>query len=535
MNQTSNDSTYINTISELTYEYMNISYEESLAYATEGLRYADSLGWINHQGMFNNIIGGIYRETDKNQKAVKYYKKAHEISKEMGNKRLEGITSMNVGIAYMYSNSFIEAEKYYNKSLDIYKNTNDTIGEADIYGKLGIMAMEQSRYAKSLEFYYKALSLNEKIDNKPLISENLANIALILSYQGEYQKALEHSEKALQYDIKNNDRQGKAITLTNIGGYLSDLGRQDEAIEKYEEALEIFEELGIKSGIASNYITLGIEMQAKKRYSKALQYFQEALKVSMEMNNIDKMANAYRNLGYLYFNLSKDPFDLDFSIENTDFNQLNDFRNLDIAIEHTQKAIDLFQEIGDIYSLSGTYKNLAEEYTAKGEWKKAYTALEKHHLYNDSVFNEKSVKKLGILEAERRQIEKENEEERQAIVKAEKNAQRNRLQYLGIAGFVAAFGVILLLAGKLNLSVFVARAFVFLAFIFLFEFILVMIDPITDEYSEGIPMIKFSINLALAIVIFPMHQFFEKKVSQRLSKPEDLSIDKVLNSFKGKD
>ncbi|GAB5466681.1 MAG: hypothetical protein Kapaf2KO_21170 [Candidatus Kapaibacteriales bacterium] len=59
-----------------------------------------------------------------------------------------------------------------------------------------------------------------------------------------------------------------------------------------------------------------------------------------------------------------------------------------------------------------------------------------------------------------------------------------------------------------------------------------IIDPWTDEYSEGIPIIKFGINMCLALVIFPMHQYFEHRVSLKVVKPDSMSNAQILEEFR---
>jgi len=92
---------------------------------------------------------------------------------------------------------------------------------------------------------------------------------------------------------------------------------------------------------------------------------------------------------------------------------------------------------------------------------------------------------------------------------------------------------LMIMNSKIQMREWLARSLVFVTFILLFEFILVVIDPITDDYSEGEPFIKLGINLVIAFILYPMHQFFSRKVTSNLLKRGGgSSIERILEEFR---
>ena len=47
---------------------------------------------------------------------------------------------------------------------------------------------------------------------------------------------------------------------------------------------------------------------------------------------------------------------------------------------------------------------------------------------------------------------------------------------------------------------------------------LMLLDPIIEEFSGGLPALKLAYTSIVAGVIFPFHRFFETKIRQRIIK-----------------
>jgi len=63
-----------------------------------------------------------------------------------------------------------------------------------------------------------------------------------------------------------------------------------------------------------------------------------------------------------------------------------------------------------------------------------------------------------------------------------------------------------------------AKSMIFVSVVLLFEFILVLIDPLIDQYTGGNPALKFAINSAIALLMIPVHNFLVSKLVGRVTK-----------------
>ena len=424
-------------------------------------------------------------------------------------------------------------------ALELAKKLEWNKGIADSYNSLGVNYYNQSDYPKALEFYHKSLKINEELGNKRGIARNLGNIGIIYNYQSDYPKALEYSHKALKIYEELGNKSGIARNLGNIGNIYIYQSNYPKALEYYHKSLKINEELGNKRGIAHILGNIGNIYFYQSDYPKALEYYNKALKINEEFGNKNGIAHNLGNIGGLYKSLSQDSV-LSKLSESTELVSLNKYINLNRGIEFLHKSINLFEEIGELDYKSKYFKILSEAYKEKGNYKKWGEYLEEFIIAKDSVFNEAKTKDIGKLEVERDQLIKEQKEaeakrleEEKARERAKAISYRNNMQYLSIAVLILLLGVIMMLNGKIQMSEWVARGLVFITFILFFEFILVVIDPITDEYSEGEPFIKLGINLILAFVLYPMHQFFNRKVTRTIIKRGGgTAIEKIIAEFK---
>lgn len=401
------------------------------------------------------------------------------------------------------------------------------VGLAKSYNSMGANYYSKSNFPKALEYYEKGLRINEEIGDKAGIAGKLGNMGLIYWNQANYTKALEFYKRALKINREIGDNVGTANTLGNMGLVYWNQSNYEKALEYLQKALKIYEELDIKYGVAVNLGNIGGVYLNQKLYYNSLEYYKKALKINEELGNKKGIALNLGRIGDLYYEILNDSI----NINTNEVKQKASLENeisLNNAIDNLKQSILIFEETGEIDNRSKLLDILAKVYRKQEDYKNADKYFRESITLKDSIFNKEKQKEIAKLTAERDKIESEKE----AIIQEEITSQRNRLQYLALGALVVAFGVLLLLSGRMKLEEWMARALVFLSFLFLFEFALVMIDPWTDEFSEGIPIIKFGINMCLALIIFPMHQYLEKRVSLKVIKPNDLSIENIMEEFR---
>ncbi len=528
------DTNHAKLLGQISWEHYASNPDKGIEYGLQGVEMAKELNWKKGESFCYNSLGVNYSfGKSDDTKALEYYLLALKINEEISNTDRIAANLSNIGIIYQNLSDYPKALEYYFKALKLDSELGSKSGIAITFGNIGTIYQSLSDYPKALEYYHKALKMDEELGNSNGVARHFGNIGIIYQKQNEFTKALEYYHKALDIFKEIGNKRGLALNLSNIGNIYKKQDQGDKALKYYYESLKIKENLGNLIGIASTLGNIGITYQNKSQYSKALEYYHKALKIEKGLENKLGTASILGSIGDLYQELSLLSPNQAHS-QARKLPSLSKENYLDSSIVYSASAVSTLEEIGELHLRSIFLNNLADAFVQKANFELALKYRDEYTLLKDSVFNEEKFNDLRKLESERNLIIMERDKTEALRIKTEQNRQRNTLQYLSIGFVVVLLGVLLLLSGRLHMKEWMARALVFLTFIFTFEFILVMIDPWTDDYSEGIPFIKFAINMSLALIIFPMHQYFEKRVSLKIVKPDELSIENVLADFREK-
>lgn len=82
------------------------------------------------------------------------------------------------------------------------------------------------------------------------------------------------------------------------------------------------------------------------------------------------------------------------------------------------------------------------------------------------------------------------------------------------------------MAGAFSVSKATIRILGFFAFIFLFEFIILLADNQIHDWTHGEPWKVLAIKIVLIAILLPLHHWLEEKVIHYLSTKEVLKIRK---------
>ncbi len=307
------------------------------------------------------------------------------IKEEIGNQ--QGIASSlnNIGNVYYHQGNYSQALDYYQRSLKNYEIMEDTIGIARSLGNIGLIHIDQGNHLEALDYSQRSLNIREEIGDKYGVAVALLNIGKIYFQQNNYEKTLESFERGLKINEEIINKTGMASALRFIGATYERRGEYLQALDYYQRSLKIREEMGDKNGMAVSQYAIGGIYLAQDRYNEAIAICQKSLKLS-EVN----------------------------------------------------EAIDREKE---------SCSCLFEAYKGLGNSTKALEYHEQFTVLKDSVFNEKSTKKLTQLsmqyDFDKQKAATKMEQEKKDVIAAQelkrKNLERN--------GFMGGFAVVLLFAG----------------------------------------------------------------------------------------
>jgi len=173
-----------------------------------------------------------------------------------------------------------------------------------------------------------------------------------------------------------------------------------------------------------------------------------------------------------------------------------------------QKALAINDSVKILANYPDIYKELDSAWQAAGDFKNAYVAKVKYHFYTDSIATQN--KKDELL-----RLDLAAEEERSAKAEtdlAAAKSKRHNIQYQGIVIGCMVLLIGLLTLGFFNVPKWLIKAAGFLTFIFLFEFILMLLDKKIMAITNGEPFPKLMIKILIGCLLIPLHHYVEKKV-----------------------
>ncbi|KAL9989032.1 hypothetical protein ACROYT_G003540 [Oculina patagonica] len=333
-------------------------------------------------------MGEVHHARGSYEEARRYYEKALEISKEIGNEIEQAASYNNLGVlSHNCLGKLDDALVLHEKALEIRKRLRYRKAEGMSYNNIGGVFEARGEYQKALKYYEKSLAVSKEIKDRRLEGINLYFIGKVYGILGQYKKAIEHQERALE--IKSEIGEKKAGVLTDLGCLYMALGDYERAIAYNKQAIKLCDEIGdldckatcynnmsqiyislgehakaiehlkksicickaigIKMGLAKQYCNIGMAYAAIGLIQESLGYFKNGLKLSKETGDKQGEVACMLGLGSLYVVLGKH----------------------DKAIERGEKALEIAKEIGERRKVMEAYTLLGEVQFAQGNNEKA--------------------------------------------------------------------------------------------------------------------------------------------------------------------
>jgi len=478
------DTTKINLLNDIAWQLKYTYPDSALTYARKALHMANETapdqrygtGWKKGKAKVISTIGVLYALKGDYPKAIDHHQRSLKISEALGNKKGEASSLNNLGSVYYRQGDYPKAIDHYQRSLKIFEATADKNGEARSLGNLGNIFADQGDYPKGIDHYQRSLKIQEALGDKHGEARSLNNLGSVYYLQGNYPKAIDHHQCSLKIKEAMGDKNGEARSLNNLGNVFADQGDYPKAIDHYQRSLKIQETIGDKNGEASSLGNLGILYSETGNTTAAKEYCLKSLAIARETGALPIEMGACQCLSEAYEQIATSPL--------TPF-----LKERGTRLEYALKS------------------------------------LEYHKLWaiaKDSLFNEEKTKEITRL-VTRYEMEKQYETEKRAAeekakAEAEKQARSNLVQ-ISVIGLVLGLVLMaILFSGRFAIPVAAAKVVVFVFIVFLFEFILVLLDPFIAKISGGNPAIQLLCNGLVALLVFPLFNFLLTRLTQRVAK-----------------
>jgi len=267
-------------------------YEKSLKFALENNKKSRiSIAYGN--------IGSVYKKMN-DLRSLEYFRKALEISEEIGEHQTTISVYIFLGDVYLYQGNFTKALESYNKALKLSEDTKWMRPICEIYNKRGTVYLKQKQYADALKNTLKALEYANEMklmDSKNDIHKQLSEI---YAFTNDSSKAYLHHKLFTQInDSVYNDKNTKRIAELE---YSYKLEKEKHAIQLKQQKKDT-----IQSAIVISLVVgiLLLSMFAIYVYRSLLAKRKTNLILTHQNEKIEKLNGEYKALNEEYIVLNE--------------------------------------------------------------------------------------------------------------------------------------------------------------------------------------------------------------------------------------
>lgn len=485
---------------------------------------------------------------DNLDKSIGYYNQALEMSRA---NKLDTIVSqalLALSSIYLMIPDADKALGYTTRALSVVSALKNDSMQALVHNSFGQVYQVKKERILSLRSYLNALRIGEEIKSHDLLRECYTYLSYFYVSIKEYDKAIDYAIRAMEEPSTKASATYNKVTQLNYIGSLYGLKKNyDMAILFYERSIRQADSLKFEQLKIPAYVSILNQYVAADQPQKALEYFNNNPLLRQAIMNfgvsyvIDHVyAIIYSGLARFdsakyYFERAAPAFEKSpISVYKINFySQYANFykksKNYPKAIEYYSKAKTFADQGNNLESQQDMAKELDTLYALVGNYQQSYEYSRLYHTYKDSL------QKLGS-EKDLLQMEVADEQERQkrlALEAEEKKRKRHSIQYMGITIGIAVVFVLLVILGVFQVSEGTIKILGFFAFIFLFEFIILLADNKIHSWTHGEPLPLLGIKILLIAMLLPLHHWLEKKVvhylaSKRLIIPSGKHIWNTL-------
>jgi len=408
------------------------------------------------------------------------------------------------------------------------------------YNSLGSSYLYKKEKLLAYRNYLAALDLAEQTNKYELVKNCYLRMI-------DFNRSLENWDRAKDYQFrldsmarKNNRYYDVLIGYNSMGALYAGAKQYDFARMYYDKAIALSDTLEFRIYKLNSYLSIVNLYLMSNQYKEALAYFEEKKELRDFLNTAGMGYLLDQGYGSLYTYVGKydsaayyfkkaepyfetygtKPYKFFFYTTYSDyFKKTGDFKQ---AIHYWEKAEAIGKQINSFDMIIMAAANLDSLNTMTGDYQKAYLYKTLHDKYRDSVDNLTKEKDLLMAEVD---SEKQRAEKMQAA-RMEETRRRHNLQYMGITAAIASIFILLVMAGAFRVSAQTIKIIGFFAFIFLFEFIILLADNQIHHLTHGEPWMVLAIKIVLIAMLLPLHHWLEEKAVHYLTSKSILRLNR---------
>ena len=381
------DTSKINIINMLAFEYKNINPDTSIIIAQKAIILSQTIGYELGLAEANLCVGQGDLILGKNEDALLALAKSKML--------FEKLLISNKKNTYRIKKNLA--------------NTLNTIGNVHI---------SSAEYELALKYQKESLHIRQIIHDKSGVASSFNNIALIYSKLGQYSESLKNHFASLKIKEVLQNKKGMAISYNNIGLIYKEQKNNTQALEYLKKSLSLSKEIGLSNLLATSYLNIGVIYISEKKFDDALINLNESYKISIQEDNKEDISNAIGNIASAFYEQKK----YDEALKNVTeaikikteigdnlgvasflnltgqiYEKKGDIKN---AIVYGEKSLNLSKELKAVEQIKESSSTLYSSYKKQGNYKKAFETQTLFFTTRDSILSENNQRELVKQELE---------------------------------------------------------------------------------------------------------------------------------------
>ncbi|HUM45575.1 MAG TPA: adenylate/guanylate cyclase domain-containing protein [Chitinophagales bacterium] len=269
-----NDTSKVNTLIELSANYLNNDPDAALKYATDAQQLAHQLNFRSGEGWALKKIGQVYNIQGKYAEALESWKQALTVFEASGIKVGTANMLNNIGVIYYNKSLEIDALDYYLRSLKVSEEIRDTLRIATALMNVGtVYSNKPATYEKAIDFYRRALPLSESIHDQDAIGTSLVNIGEIYYQWNKNDSAIIYMQKAREAFTGSANL---PYALNGIGKIYLKKNEFSLSLEYHQAAFDTAKQLDAKLDMAQALLGMAKTEKASGDLKQALLIYEQA-------------------------------------------------------------------------------------------------------------------------------------------------------------------------------------------------------------------------------------------------------------------
>ena len=439
-----------------------------------------------------------YRSNGESDKALNCNNMALSIVSTIDNDSLKTYVYYSLAKTYLARNDKLLA----------FRNALNALGIAEATGNYDLLELSYtlmsdfyrslSDFEKAKDYQFKKAALQQQQSRPYDLLDTYESIGDLYSLQKEFNLSQQYFQKTNSLTDSLHYGQFKIQIYNGLLNLYISTGRYNEGIAYFNTHSEMKDFLNqVGMGYFMDYV-YGILYVLANRPDSAAIYLKKSEPYII--------ANANKSNQYFFYAMASSYY--------------QEIKNYDKAITYALKAKATAEQLGSLINMQESVTNLDTLYQLKGDYKTAYSYNSLYHQYGDSLNALAKERDMMSLE-----IDNENRrKDREAKLHEEEVRRSHNIQYMGITVAIACIFILLVGLGVFKVSKSTIEALGFFAFIFLFEFIILIADNTIHELTHGEPWKVLAIKIGLIAILLPLHHKLEHRVIHYLTTQELLHL-----------